>query len=265
MPHDKVIAVDGGEVIPYSGGWELTLSGFGTLRTPNLTPHLETGIGQFSDAEIARAVRYGIGRDGRTLFPIMGNQGMSDEDLTAIISYLRSQTPVEHRVEPVEYKFMAKALFAFGLIKPEGPKETPPKAVAIDSTVAYGEYLAYHVGNCRACHTQMNLKNGQFIGADFAGKTFFEPDEFSKGYAFVSPNLTPDLATGIIASWTEDDFVNRFKTGRVHSGSPMPWGALSTMNDVELKALYRYFQSLQPVENKIDKIVYSPGEALPKF
>jgi hypothetical protein len=63
-----------------------------------------------------------------------------------------------------------------------------------------------------------------------------------------------------MAGWSEDYFVNRFRQGRVHQGSPMPWGAFSRMHEVELKALYRFFQSLEPVENNVEKIVYAPGE-----
>ncbi len=265
VPMDKVTAFDEGEQMPFSGGLEHTFPGFGTIRNPNITPDKETGIGKFTDAEIARSLRYGVGTDGRSLFPMMSFQGLSDQDLTAIISYLRNQEPVNHIVQPIDYKFMSKALFAFGLFKPEGPKESPPKSVTIAPSIEYGKYIAYHVANCRSCHTQVNMNTGEYIGKDFAGRALFEADDFSEGYAFVSPNLTPSSTTGIMSSWTEEQFIARFKSGRVHRGSPMPWGSFSRINEVELQALYRFFQSLDPVENKIEKTVYAPGEALPEF
>lgn len=86
------------------------------------------------------------------------------------------------------------------------------------------------------------------------------PDSFTQGYSFVTPNLTPDPETGIMAEWTEEVFIDRFKAGRAIEFSPMPWGAFARMNDVELKALYRYLQSLDPVSNRIDQIIYEPGE-----
>ena len=63
----------------------------GEFHARNITPDTETGIGQFSDGAIARALRHGVGHDGRALLPFMELQGLSDEDLVAVVSYLRSQ------------------------------------------------------------------------------------------------------------------------------------------------------------------------------
>ncbi len=223
VPMDKIVAVDKGLEIPLSGGWELIIPP-GSFRAPNLTPDMETGIGKLTDGEIARVLRYSVGHDGRTIFPFMPFQEVSDEDLTAIISFLRSQEPVSHVVERTELSFMGKAISAFGLIKPEQPKQTPPQSVEIGATIEYGSYIANSVGNCRGCHTLRDLKTGAYIGEDFAGGMHMEPDEFTEGYSFTSPNLTPDKETGVIANWSEEAFVSRFRTGRLHKGSPMPWG-----------------------------------------
>lgn len=257
---DEVMQFDAGKQVAFKGGWELTYPGFGTFTGPNITSDKETGIGKYSDAEIARSLRYGVGKDGRALFPMMPFQGLSDADLTAIISYLRTLPPVNNKVKPMDYGFLYKALLAVGMVKPEGPKSTPQKSIAIEPTANYGKYLAYHVTNCFTCHTEVNMNTGEFIGKDFAGKAYFEPDAFSDGYSFISPNLTPDEKTGIMAAWTEETFIQRFKNGRIHKGSPMPWGALSRMDTTELQALYRFFQSLEPVENPIEQIVFTPGE-----
>lgn len=263
VPMDKIMAVDNGLQIPLSGGWEETFPGFGTFRAPNITPDLETGIGKLSDAELARTIRYSVKSDGHFLGPFMEFQGMSDEDLTAVISFLRSQDPVEHKVEPTEYGFVAKALIAFGLLKPISPKTTPPKSVPKDSSAAYGRYIANNLGNCRGCHVAIN-NQGKQVGVDFSGGGVFLPNALSEGFAYVSPNLTPSKATGVIAEWDEEMFVDRFKGGRLHKGSPMPWGMYSRMDETDLKALYQYLHSLGPVENKIEKTVYLPGEKLPE-
>jgi hypothetical protein len=170
---------------------------------------------------------------------------------------------VKNNVEPTELEFVGKALVAFGLIKPQGPKSTPPKSVERDSTAAYGKYLANNVGNCRGCHIAMD-NQGKQLGADFAGGGIFPPNAFSDGFAFVSPNLTPDKKTGVMAEWDEAMFVDRFKGGRIHKGSPMPWGMFSRIDETDLKALYQYLHSLDPVENKVEKTVYLPGESLPE-
>lgn len=146
---DEVRSFDEGKKFEFKGGWELTFPGFGTFTGPNITSDKETGIGKFSDAEIARSLRHGVGTDGRPLFPMMTFQGLSDNDLTAIISYLRTLPPVQNKVKPVEYGFMYKALLAVGMIKPEGPKATPPKSVKIEPSIEYGKYVAYNITNCR--------------------------------------------------------------------------------------------------------------------
>ncbi len=151
---------------------------------------------------------------------------MSDEDLTAVISFIRSQEPVRHEVKPSEYGFMGKAIIALGLILPEGPKNATPQAVAIDSTIEYRKCLANNSGNCRFCHTKYNMNSGKQTGPDFAGGVLLPPDNLTGGYASISPNITPQGSTGILANWTEAAFVSRFKAGRVHQGSSMPLGLI---------------------------------------
>jgi mono/diheme cytochrome c family protein len=263
VPMDKILAVEDGLEIPLSGGWELTIPP-GTFRAPNITPDMETGIGKFTDGELARTLRHMVSKNGKCVMPFMPFAEMSDEDLTAVISFLRSQPPVKHEMKRSEFNFLGKAVAAFGMIKPEGTKGTPPKSVVMDTTVEYGKYLANYVANCVGCHTARDMKTGKFIGEPFAGGMAFLPDAFSEGKAFMSPNITPHVGTGVMAEWTEDAFVARMKAGRVHSGSPMPWGAFSRINEMELKAMYRYLQSLKPVANKIEKTVFAAGEKLPE-
>jgi hypothetical protein len=263
VPLDKVFKVDDGLKIPLSGGWEDNIAGFGVMRAPNLTPDNETGIGKLTDAQLARSIRHMVSSDGRIIFPFMEYQEMSDQDVTAVISFLRNQEPVNHDVKSSEYKFLAKALIAFGMFKPKGPENIPPKYVQIDTTIAYGKYLANDIGNCRGCHIKMD-NSGKQIGTDFSGGFKFHPTQISGGYAFMSPNITPHPTKSAIGTWTEQEFITRFKSGRKHKGSPMPWGAFSRMNETDMKALYRYLHSLEPVDIEIPKTVYAPGEKLPE-
>ncbi len=262
VPMDKIMDVENGMEMPLIGGWEIEIPP-GSFRAPNLTPDKETGIGNMSDGQIARALRYSISHDDKYLMPFMAFQGLSDEDLTAIISFLRSQPPIRNKIERSEYSFLGKALLAFKAIKPVAPHKTPPHYIVPDSTIEYGSYLANNVGNCMACHTERDMKSGSLVGPTFAGGAYFPPEPFSEGYSFVSPNLTPDPETGIISNWDQQTFVGRFQNGRVYKGSPMPWGSYSRMNETEIIALYKYLHSLEPVNRKVDKITFAPGEDIP--
>jgi mono/diheme cytochrome c family protein len=262
-PASKTADVDKGLEMPLVGGWHIDIPP-GKFNAPNITPDNETGIGKLSDAQLARALRYSVNHRNKAMFPFMPFQEMSDEDVVAVISFLRSQEPVKNAVPHTEYSLLGKALLLFGAIKPAGPKAMPPKSVAIDSTPAYGEYIATRVANCAGCHTNRDLMTGDAIGPAFAGGLQMPADEFSGGYTFVTPNLTPDAETGHIAKWNEATFIGRFRAGRAYKGSHMPWGPFSKMSDLELKAVYRFLQTLKPVKNKIEKVAYAPGEALPK-
>lgn len=260
-PKDKLDAMFAGGPKPaLVGGWEFPIPP-GTLRAPNITPDEETGIGRLTDAQIARSLRYGVNHNGGYIMPVMPYSQMSDADLQAIISYLRDQPAVRQERRQTEYSFLGKALLAFGVLKPKAPAAPAPKINPVDSPIAYGEYLAKSVANCMGCHTEMDLMTGEFVGKPFSGGFYFEPDAYSQGYHFVSPNLTPDKTTGIVSSWDEATFTKRLKAGRIHKGSPMPWEAFANMDSTDLSAIYQYLQSLEPVARKIPQIVYEPGEA----
>ncbi|HWB28185.1 MAG TPA: c-type cytochrome [Chitinophagaceae bacterium] len=237
-----------GLVIPLSGGNVFDLP-IGKIYTKNITP-AATGIGKMTDGEIARALRYGVAPDGHALFDIMPFHNTSDEDLTAIISYLRQLEPVENNVPENSLNFLGKAVNAF-LLKPVGPSETVLVTVKRDTSAAYGKYLAASVANCRGCHTNRNLMTGAFIGQDYSGGFTLEEDTDSGKYVFTTPNLTPDDSTGRLKGWTKQQFINRFRAGRIIPHSPMPWGPFSRMSDDELKAIYAFLQTVKPVHNEI--------------
>lgn len=250
-PISEITRVRAGEEVPLSGGFNFVLP-IGVLYFPNITSDKETGIGNLTDGEIARSLRYGIRHDGQAILDLMPFYDLSDDDLTAIISWLRTQPPVKSERKENSYNFLGKMVKAF-LVKPSGDGYVPP-APPQDSTVAYGKYLVNSVANCRGCHTERNLMNGAFVGPELAGgfpmEVFNEKGEIVKGKHLVTPNLTKDAASGVIANWTEKQFIERFRTGVVIPGTPMPWGPFSRMSDLELKAIYRYLNSVPPVNRK---------------
>lgn len=251
-PTADFLRVDNGEEVPLSGGFNFQLP-IGVVYAPNITSDEETGIGKLTDAELARALRYGVKHDGKALIDFMPFYDLSDSDLTAVISFLRTQAPVKNQRPQHEWNFLGKAVLAF-VIKPMGDGEVPSPP-AIDSTAAYGKYLAASVANCVGCHTNRDMMTGAFIGPQYAGGAKFElVDENGKivsGKHLVTPNLTTDPETGRLNGWSQKDFMDRIRKGRVIPGSPMPWGPFSRMSDLELTALYKFLTSLEPVKNEI--------------
>lgn len=236
----------GGETV-LSGGVPFKLP-FGTFYTRNLTPDPETGIGKFTDGEIARVLRHSVKPNGEAVLPFMPFQNLTDEELTAIVSYLRSLQPVRNAVPDHEYNIMGKVIKAF-LITPQGPSETPKKAIAADTSATYGRHLVMAVANCNECHTKRD-GIGNYVGEPMAGGTVFE--EPGKP-TLVSPNLTPDPSSGRIAGWSQDQFIKRFRTGKIIPYSHMPWDAYGRMTDAELKAIFAYLKTLKPVNTNQEK------------
>ena len=132
---DSIIAL--GQEVPLSGGVSFVLP-VGTIYSKNITPDKETGIGKFTDGEIARALRYGVHPDGSAVYDFMPFHNTSDEDLTAIISYLRAQKPVRNIIPPNQLNVIGKVVKAF-LVKPVGPSGAVLKSIKKDTTAAYGQ------------------------------------------------------------------------------------------------------------------------------
>lgn len=243
--HSPVRNVDSvlklGQEPALTGGFKFDLP-FGRFYTRNLTPDTETGIGGFTDGEIARVLRYSVKKNGEAVLPFMPFQQMSDEDLTAVVSYLRSLKPVSNPVPAHEYNLVGRVIKAF-LIRPMGPSERIKAAVPVDTTAAYGKHLVMAVANCNECHTKRN-GIGDYVGEPLAGGTVFEEEGKP---TLISPNLTPD-PSGRIASWSQEDFIRRFRMGRTVPHSHMPWESFGRMTDTELKAIYSYLQTVKPVK-----------------
>lgn len=238
---------DAGKEVPLSGGRSFELP-IGIIYAPNITAH-ETGIANKTDEAIARTLRFGIRSNGDALFDFMPFHNTSDEDLTAIISYLRSRPGIENKVPTNKMNLLGKVVKAF-MLKPAGPVGEIPAAVKRDTTAAYGKYLASSVANCRGCHTNRDMMTGAFIGEDFAGGFRMETKTDSGTYYVTSANLTPD-ATGRIKDWTQEQFIKRFRLGPLIQQSHMPWKPFSHMSDNDLKAIYKFLQTVKPVHNVV--------------
>jgi hypothetical protein len=199
-------------------------------------------------------LRYGVDRHGRVALPFMdAYKDLTDEDLIAILSFLRSRVPAPGTPPVARINLLGKIALAY-FIEPYAPAGPPPVRLEPEPTVAYGRYLANTLAGCDACHTARNLETGAYLSPLFSGGLAFKA-RLHPGKVYVSPNLTPDPATGHITSWSEDAFVQRFRAGLLLPDSPMPWGGFSRMTDTDLRALYRYLRSLPPVVHDVGPIL----------
>jgi len=205
----------------------------GVFAVPNLTPDSETGLGSWTDAEIARAIREGIDKDGVSLviMPSANFHIMSDQDVAALVGYLRSLEPVKNEIPPIQLNAIAKAMLALGIFgtSPVGKPITQTQQAPQAGTVEYGAYLV-SLGMCRDCH-----------GKDLNGSP--------GGPAGFAPNLTPG---GELASWSEADFLTTLHNGVTPSGrqlrEEMPWKAYGKMKDEDLAAIWLYLKSIPAME-----------------
>ena len=244
--HEALVA---GTDVPLSGGFTFDVPP-GKFRVRNITPDEATGIGKVPDGAIARALRNGIGPDGRALLPFMEMQGLADDDLVAVVSYLRSQSPVHNLVPAHEYTLLGSIVKATILANPVGPSQAPPAKSPRGATVENGRYLVESVGLCWACHTERDMKTGALIGPRFGGTSEFK-DENDPGHIWAPPNITSDPATGRLGKMTEDEFVDRFRGGRLIPNSPMPWQGFQRMAEADLRAMYLYLKSVPPVNHDV--------------
>ena len=242
-----------GPVIPGTegmGGEKFEEGMPGKIFADNITP---SGIGEWTNGELLRAITTGVTRDNRVLFPLMPYpeyHSLDMEDLYSIIAYIRTFKPIVHEVPSSKIDFPMSMIIK--TIPPES--YTPINSVDESNPVEYGKYLVIIAG-CRNCHTPM--ENGKFKeGLQLAGGTPFT----LQGWVVRSANISPDIETGI-GRWTRDDFLNRFKQyeNKMISvkpddiNTPMPWTLYAGMNETDLGAMYDYLKTIPPVHHKIQK------------
>ena len=234
---------------PLSGGYQFHLP-VGVFNVPNITSDAGTGIGRYSDADLARILRYGVRPDGTAVLPFMPFADLADDDLTAVISYLRTTKAVPHAVPAHELNLLGKVVRAW-VVAPLAPKSPPAKQAPRGADAENGRYLAHHVANCVSCHTRMDLRTGELVGPLFGGGAE-HPAVSGPKRTYLSPNLTPDPRWGWIEGWDEGAFAARLTSGVGREGSPMPWAALKGLSNDDARAIYRYLHTLPKAEGGPD-------------
>ncbi|MBL8179414.1 MAG: cytochrome c [Bryobacterales bacterium] len=229
-------------VVPggYAKGKQFPPGGEGVQVAPNLTSDPATGAGRWSDGHLIRAIREGIGHDGRPLFPGMPYSEyahMSDEDVESIVAYIRTIPPSVNSLPASRITFPMSIIMR---LVPSPVAAVPPVSKA--DPAAYGAYLT-KISGCQFCHTP--FVKGQTIKEKlFAGGHEFET---APGIRAVSVNLTPEPKTGI-GSMSEAQFLDKFYQYKEYAekGSPairpelntvMPWLGLARMDPAGHKAI----------------------------
>jgi mono/diheme cytochrome c family protein len=213
---------------------------------PNISPDPDNGAGKWKDSDFVRALRQGIGHDGRTLYPLMPYnyfRHLSDNDLASIIVYERSIAPVHIQRPRTELPQDVMQTF-----QPLPPLEHVPEPDQ-SNPVKYGEYLVT-IGHCDLCHTPVDAKGNALAGLNFAGGS---PMVGPWGTTVASLNLTPDPSG--ISYFDEQMFIDTIRNGRVKArllSNAMPWGYFRNLTDADLKAIFAYLRTLKPVRHRVD-------------
>jgi mono/diheme cytochrome c family protein len=219
-----------------AGGTFIDVPLLGTVYAANLTRGKNGAASFFTDADWDRAIRHGVKPDGKPLLvmPAQEYSALSDEDLAAVVAYLRSVPPVdtpprENRVGPLGrfLEVTGKAVVVpASHVDHDAPRKPAPPA---GPTAEYGAYL---ITACSGCHGE-HLSGGIVPGSP--------PD------APPALNLTPDPATGL-GKWTEADFTRALRAGKKPDGSdvraPMPVKLTAQLTDDEIHALWLYLRTV---------------------
>ncbi|HEY4352282.1 MAG TPA: cytochrome c [Paraburkholderia sp.] len=234
---------------PYAGGLGMS-SPFGTIVSTNITPDPRYGIGRYTYDEFARALREGVAKDGKRLYPAMPYASftkINDDDLHALYVYfMHGVAPVAKPSPPSDVAFPFNQRWALRLWQwifiPPGVYK--PR-VDRDAQWNRGAYLVQSLGHCGACHTPR--------GAAFQERGY---DESSTSYLaggvndhWFAPNLTADAGAGL-GRWSAQDIASFLKTG--HGAGVVAYGSMvehiedssQYLSDDDLAAIARYLKSL---------------------
>jgi len=247
-----------GDGTPYGGGYVIA-SPMGNIYATNISPSKRYGIGDWTEARFARAIRTGVTPHGH-LYPAMpypAYAGMTDDDVHALYVYLMHgvkpvDRPPEH-VTALDFPFSQRWIMAgwnilFGTQTPIPAAETKAGAPR------RGEYLVKVLAHCSTCHTPRNALMGESQKHFLAGG--------SLGGWHV-PNITSDSVTGI-GGWSHDELVAYLRSGAAH-GKSQAAGAMAEavehslrfLSDDDLGAIADYLKTVPAIREA--------GQSVPSY
>jgi mono/diheme cytochrome c family protein len=248
---------------------------FGTIYSANITPDTETGIGNWTEAQFARAMREGIADDGSHLypaFPYTAYTKVTDEDIHAIFAYLKSLPPVQYTPPKNEMSFpfnQRGLMFVWNKLFLKEGAYVPDTAQSVEWN--RGAYLIEGLGHCGACHTPRNMIGGEKTNLALTGGIYqdnivdavheqeiVKPDEETVR-KWSSSNLTPSPRG--LGAWSLDEIAAYLKTG--HNARAGAFGPMAEvvskstqyLTDEDTHAMAVYLKSLPPLAQEISKKV----------
>jgi mono/diheme cytochrome c family protein len=210
----------------FAGGLKMGTP-LGAIYATNITPDIETGIGTYTVEDFGRALRDGVAKDGRHLYPVMPYPSyakVTDDDVQALYAHFMRAVPPVHQVnQPSEIPFYLRPrwpLAVWNLLFSGGARfaDTPQKGAQWNR----GGYLVEGLGHCGACHTPRGW-GSQEKSLDASSTAFLSGATLDGWYA---PSLRQNLATGL-GRWSQPEIVAFLRTGHNRHGS-----AYGSMRDV---------------------------------
>jgi mono/diheme cytochrome c family protein len=212
------------------------------VTAPNITQDKETGIGDYTDAELRQVLRKGIKRNGVPVAMIMPSgfyEIMTDGDLDAVIAYLHTIKSITNTVPDPVYKIPQ------GHPIPPG-SDKPFNEATLSDKKNKGFYLVT-VAHCMECHTPMGPRGREFDARLGAGGFEF-PGPWGVS---VSPNITSSKDKGI-GAWTDDEIKRAITQGVSRDGSklkpPMGYHYYATVAADDLDAMVTYLRTVPAKE-----------------
>jgi len=244
----------GGDGTPYAGGYSLS-SPLGDIIATNISPSKQFGIGAWTEAQFADAVRKGVAPDGH-LYPAMPYTAyatMSDADIHALYAYIMQDVKPVDRAPSVSTKLpfpFNQRLLMIGWNMMFAGGTPADSGLTGPGGAKRGEYLVKTLAHCSTCHTPRNIamaeKSSQFLaGAPLGG--------------WHAPNITSDAVSGI-GGWSSDEVIAYLRTGAAHGKAQAAGGmaeavehSLRFLTDDDIAAIAAYLKTVPAVRDPAQK------------
>lgn len=258
---------------PYAGGLAFETP-FGKIYSTNITSDPETGIGQWTEEQFARAVREGVRPDGAHLypaFPYTAYTKLSDANVSALYAYMKIVQPVNNEAPQNEMSFPFDQRWALGIWKAMFFDAGRFQANDAQSPEwNRGAYLVESLGHCSACHSPRNFMGAEKSSVAYTGGEYNDKVPTGEIREWSAPNLTN--AKNGVGPWAVEEIAAYLKTGRnsfSETHGPMNeviMNGTRHLTEADATAMATYLKNLPANEGEVGEAasaaVLKDGQAL---